>query len=106
MQLLLAQGALALRRAGAGSEARVSPRGVLRVIRPEIASGLGPRQYEAYEARLGRARVEARRRRSSKVRRAWPRRKPHKPPRAPHIRTLTERLKALMAKTLKAAKAA
>lgn len=106
VQLLLAQGAVALRRAGAGAEARVSPRGALRVIRQEIASGLGPRQSEAYEARLGRARVEARRRRSSKVRRAWPRRKPHKPPRAPHLRTLTAELKALMAKTLKAAKAA
>jgi hypothetical protein len=105
VQLLLAQGAVALRRAGAGSEARVSPRGVLRVIRQEIASGLGPRQYEAYEARLGRARVEVRRRRSGKVRRAWPRRKPHKPPKAPHLRTLTEQLKALMIKVLKAVQA-
>jgi hypothetical protein len=106
VQLLLAQGAVALRRAGAGDEARVSPRGALRVIRQEITAGLGPRQYEAYEARLAQARVEARRRRSGKVRREWPRRKPHKPPKAPHVRTLTEPLKALMAKVLKAAKAA
>lgn len=106
VQLLLAQGAVALRRAGAGGEARVSPRGALRVIRQEVASGLGPRQYQAYEARLAQARVEARRRHSSKVRRAWPRRKPHKPPKAPHIRTMTEPLKALMAKVLKAAQAA
>jgi hypothetical protein len=106
VQLLLAQGAVALREAAAGSETRVSARGVLRAIRAEIASGLGPRQYEEYEARLGRARVEARRRRSRKERRAWPRRKPHKPPKAPKIRPLTKRLKILMAKTLEAAQAA
>jgi len=106
VQLLLAQGAVALWRAGAGGEVRVSPRGALRVIRQEIASGLGPRQYERYEARLLRARVEGRQRRSSKVRREWPRRKPHKPPKAPKLRTLTEQLKTLMAKTLEAAKEA
>jgi hypothetical protein len=106
VQVLLAQGAVALRRAGAGSEARVSPRGVLRVIRQEITSGLGPRQYEAYEARLAQARVEERRRSSRKVRRDWPRRKPHRPPKAPHLRTLTGRLKALMAKALKGAETA
>ncbi len=98
VQLLLAQGAVALRQAGAPG--RVSARGVLRVIRQEIASGLGPRQHEAYEARLSRARIESRRRRSSKVRREWPRRVPHKPLKAPKIRTLPERLKALMAKVL------
>jgi len=106
VQLLLAQGVVALQRAGAGSEARVSPRGVLRVIRQEIERGLGPRQYAAYEARLEQARVESRRRRSKKVRREWPRRTPHKPPKAPKIRTLTERLKILMEKVLEAAKAA
>jgi hypothetical protein len=104
VQLLLAQGAVAVR--GSGSAARVSARGVLRVIRAEIASGLGPRQYAGYEARLAEARLESRRRRSAKERRPWPRRKPHKPPKAPVFRTLSARLKALMTKTLKAPEAA
>jgi Transposase DDE domain len=104
VQVLLAQGVAALRRAECGTEARVSPRGALRVIRQEIAAGLGPRQFAAYERRLAAARIEERRRRSSKVRREWPRRVPHKPPKPPSLRTLTTKLKARMAKVLEAMK--
>jgi hypothetical protein len=100
--LLLAQGVLALRRGGL-PEALVSPRGVLLAIRAEIQRGLGPRQYRTFEERLRQARCEQRRRRSAKARRVWPRRKPHKAPKPPKLLTLTDELKALMAKVLKVA---
>ncbi len=104
VQLLLAQGTLALQRSGASAVALVSPRKVLLAIRQEIARGLGPVQYRCYEKRLAEARCEVRERRSGKVRRAWPRRVPHKPPKAPHLRRLTDKQKALLTKMLQAAK--
>lgn len=106
VQLLLAQGVVALQRAGVSGQ--VSARGVLRAIRAamrvEVVRGLGPRQYATYEARLVAARVEERPRRSSKVKREWPRRVPHQPPKPPKLRTLTDKQKALMAEVLEAAK--
>jgi hypothetical protein len=105
VQLLLGQGVVALQRAGVSGQ--VSARGVLRAIRAalrvEVVRGLGPRQYATYEARLVAARVDERQRCSSKVKREWPRRVPHQPPKPPKLRTLTDKLKALMVKVLDAA---
>jgi hypothetical protein len=107
VQLLLAQGLRAVRRGARGAEVACSARGVLVAIRQEImrvvGQGLGPRQWQDYERRLGQARVEERERRSAKERRPWPRRKPHKPPKPPRIRVLSDALKARLAKELNAA---
>lgn len=106
VQLLLAQAA-AVR--GEGKEAVVvlgSPREVLLRIRGEvtltIGAKLGPRQRREYLRRLGQARSAARKRVSGKVRRRWPRRKDHKPPKPPKVRVMPEAIKALQAKVLQA----
>jgi hypothetical protein len=104
VQLLLAQGAWAVvvlaRQEGAAS----SPRGVLREIRQEIQGRLGERQRQRYGQRLAQAQRERRpRRRSSKVKRPWPGRQDHKPPKPPKIREMTAALKAFLEKNLKAA---
>lgn len=105
VQLLLAQ-AVAVR--GRGQTALLvlgSPREVLLRIRGEvtlkIGGGLGPRQRRVYLERLSQARCAARTRVSAKQRRAWPRRKDHKPPKPPKLRVMPESVKALRAKLLK-----
>lgn len=119
VQLLLAQGLQALmptKQATAvpGSavpesavpEAQVSPRRVLRAIRQEIMAGvgsLGPRQRPDYRERLRRARCEVRTRSSPKASREWPRRKPHRSPKPPNIRVLSEEQKRLKKAVLQAA---
>jgi Transposase DDE domain len=106
VQLLLAQGMQAVRQGG-GEEVLCSPRQVLVAMREEIkriiGQNLGPRQWQNYQRRLERARVERRRRRSPKERRPWPRRKPHKEPKPPRIHVLTPNLKARIQKELNAA---
>ena len=104
-QLLLAQGAWALQRAGAGRGGRPSARQVLREVRVEIrdVTGryLGPRQRQTYWQRLREVRGEGRRRRCrQRVRRRWPSRVDHKPPGPPRIRAMGTALKELLAKTL------
>jgi hypothetical protein len=106
VQLLLAQ-AVELR--GRGQEAVVvlgSPREVLLRIRGEVTltlgAHLGPRQRREYLSRLAQARSAARPRVSGKVRRKWPRRKDHKPPKPPKVRVMPEAVKALRAKVLQA----
>ena len=110
VQLLLAQGTLAVQRETRGSELLCSLRGVLRAVRAEmtriIGRNLGPRQWQDYCRRLEAARLERRRRRSRKERRPWPRRKPHKEPKPPRIHVLTPELKARIQKELKDAQAA
>jgi hypothetical protein len=104
VQLLLAQGALALQGAGAAPQVVPSARGVLLVIRAEIrdVTGryLGPRQRQTYGQRLRRLRVDRRRRRRNQVRRRWPGRADHKPPKPPRILKMGTELKDLLAKTL------
>jgi Transposase DDE domain len=90
-QLLLAQGALALRRPG-GAEA-CSPRQVLLAIRAELRRA-GPPRGGRFGRRLRQARRERRERRSAKVKRPWPQRKEHKPPKPPNLRRLTDAQKA------------
>ena len=103
VQLLLAQGAVALHRAGA-ADVRPSPRQILVEIRAEIRNVvgryLGPRQRRTCWQRLQAARRDNRRRGEDKVRRPWPARKPHKPPRPPKILKMGTDLKALMEQTL------
>jgi hypothetical protein len=110
VQLLLAQGTLAVQRGSQGRELQCSVRGVLRAMRQEmmriIGQNLGPRQWQNYQDRLERALLECRRRRSPKERRAWPRRKPHKEPKPPRIHVLTPDLKARIQKDLDAENAA
>jgi Transposase DDE domain len=106
VQLLLAQGAMALHQAG---EKRLlpSPRQILLAIRTEIRNVvgmyLGPRQRQTYWQRLQRARGDLRRRRANKVRRPWPAREPHRPPGRPKILKMGGDLKRLMERTLGAA---
>ena len=91
-QLLLAQGALAIPRAGTAREAvACSPRKVLRAIRAELR---GPRSGGHFGQRLRTAQREQRQRRSAKVKRWWPQRKEHKPPKPPLLPTLTDAHKA------------
>jgi hypothetical protein len=104
VQLLLAQGAWAVAVLAQQPSAQSSPRGVLREMRQEIQGRLGPRQRRHYGQRLARAQREQRpQRRSSKVKRPWPGRQPHKPPKAPKILKISEQLKAFLEKELHAA---
>jgi hypothetical protein len=95
LQLMLAQGALAMpKRADARGERPVcSPRQVLLAIRAEFYGRLRRRQARYYR-RLTQARRDRRPRRGPKATRAWPRRKPHKPPGPPKVLTLTAEQKA------------
>jgi hypothetical protein len=103
VQLLLAQGAMALQQARAKPQLP-SPRQILLEIRREIRNVtgryLGPRQQQTYWQRLQQARGDTRRRRGNKVRRPWPSREPHRPPGSPKILKMGTRLKELMEKTL------
>jgi hypothetical protein len=103
-QLLLAQG---VRLVGSGRSTRTpqrcSPRKVLLVIRDVILGRIGLRKKEAYRQRLVKALREQRRRTSSKVKRVWPSRTPHKPPKPPRFLTLRNDLKILASTLLNAA---
>jgi hypothetical protein len=83
-----------------------SPRRTLLHLRGEIAAllwRLGPRQLASYLQMLAVVRCEPCCRRSAKSRQNWPRRKEHKPPKAPKMRRLTATLKRKIAKHLQAA---
>lgn len=100
VQLLLAQGAVAL----PTTDVLPSPRKILVAMRVEIRNVtgmyLGPRQRQTYWQRLQQARGDARRRRRNKVRRPWPAREPHRPPAAPKILKMGSDLKHLMDRLL------
>jgi hypothetical protein len=106
LQLLLARAAQ-VRRSGQGIVIYSdSPRHILLRIRGELIAllrSLGPRQFETYRRMLAVVRSEVRPRTSAKVRQDWPRRKQHKPPKAPKIRVLTDALKLKLRKHLEAA---
>lgn len=99
MQLMLAQGALAMpqRKSPDSSEPVCSPRKILLAIREEL-KGLLRRGHAKYYTRLQRAQRERRERTSVKAIRPWPRRKPHKPPKPPRLLTLTDKQKALISR--------
>jgi hypothetical protein len=104
LQLLLAQGVQAVPpRARQRIPRRCSPRKVLRAIRDVILGRIGVRQRQAFRRRLARALREQRRRTSAKVKRIWPRKYQHRPPKPPKFLTLTDEQKALLANHLSGA---
>jgi hypothetical protein len=93
-QLLLAQGALAMPRAGAARGAvACSPRKVLLAIREELQAKRR-RRGPCFGQRLREAQREQRARQSAKAKRPWPQRKEHKPPKPPVLLTLSDAQKA------------
>lgn len=75
-----------------------SPRKILLAIRKEL-EGKRKRGDATYGERLQRARGEERpHRTSAKASRDWPRRKPHKPPKAPKFLVLSDDQKSLLAR--------
>lgn len=92
LQLLLAQGVLALPR----QQRQVSPRQVLLEIRREIGAAQ-PKRRKRFGQRLRRAQREQRVRTSAKERRVWPRRVPHKAAKAPRFLKLTDEQKLILA---------
>lgn len=94
-QLLLAQGAQAVGR-GDGPPTPCSARRAVLVVRAELAAAMRPDRRVPYRERLSACRRERRRRTSSKSKRPWPQRTPHKPPRPPRLRTMTDRETALL----------
>jgi hypothetical protein len=108
VQLLLAQGSLALQLSGEVTVVLPSARKVLLAIRDEIRNVtgmyLGPRQRQTYLHRLQQARDrDKRKRRRNRVRQRWPGRHDHKPPGRPKILKMGTDLKQLLAKTLNVA---
>ncbi len=103
VQLLLAHGALA---APVVNDTPLLPsaRKVLLEIRMEIrnvtGSFLGPRQWRTYWERLQQIRCDRRKARRNKVRRRWPGRADHKPPKPPRILRMGTILKDLAEKKL------
>jgi Transposase DDE domain len=96
MQLLLAHADLALRPQAATPVApAISPRQVLLAIRRELKDA-AKRRVRSYHQRLKGCGAATRCQRSAKTRRAWPRRKPHKPPAPPILHTLNEGQKVLL----------
>ncbi|MEK6235575.1 MAG: hypothetical protein N2C14_12775, partial [Planctomycetales bacterium] len=72
-----------------------SSRSLLLVRRAMRGDPKGPRNFEQALRKCAR---ERRRRLSAKAKRAWPRRKNHKPPKPPNLHPLTEQVKARMEK--------
>jgi hypothetical protein len=87
VQLLLAMAAESL---PAASGAKASPRQAVREIRRELQKLAAPRRTRSLSYRLGRAVREQRGRVTAKASREWPRRKPHKPPGAPQLLTISD----------------
>jgi hypothetical protein len=101
VQLLLAQGAQA-RLLYKAKQANGSARRLLEEVRQEIHEVLrGKRRgRKGYQRRLAEALRDDRQRTSSKVKRIWPGRKDHTPPKPPKVRELNAKQKALLAKLL------
>jgi hypothetical protein len=98
LQVMLAQGALAMPRVADGTAENVcSPRKVLLAIRQEMY-GLLRSQHAKYYKRLQQAKRERRVRTSAKATRPWPRRKPHEPPKPPKLLMLTAQQKACISR--------
>ena len=104
LQLLLLQ-SVGYRRSGQAVVLVMgSPRQALLRLRGEITTTigakLGPRQQRAYQARLQEVRAGGP---GKKVRRKWPRRKDHKPPKPPKVRVIPASLKPKLQHYFKAA---
>jgi hypothetical protein len=96
-QLLLAQGAWASRevRDQASTATPCSVRKVILVMRGELKAVVKLDRRVSYQDRLSRCTRERRQRTSNKLKREWPQRTPHKPPRPPLLRTMSDEEKAL-----------
>jgi hypothetical protein len=111
VQLLLAQGALALHLSAESTDRETLPlpsaRKILLAVRGEIRNVtgmyLGSRQSQSYWQRLQQARDKVRRHRPNRVRQVWPSRHDHKPPKRPNVLKMGTDLKALLERTLEAA---
>jgi hypothetical protein len=100
-QLLLAQGARALRQCRAAAPAAVVPcsaRQVVLVIRQELMAAMDPDRRTTYRDRLGNCARERRERTSGKQKRQWPRRTPHVPPKPPQLLTMNEKERTLFSR--------
>jgi hypothetical protein len=96
VQLLLAMGAYAVAVAGKDGRATCSPAGALKEVRYEMdPTPNKPKRQGRFLDRLRRAVRDQRPRHSPKVRREWPKRKNHKPPKPPKLRVMTGKVKAL-----------
>ena len=97
-QLLLAQGAWALRESRGQAEAVTpsSPRRAILAAREQLRAAMRPVRRDDYRGRLMRCQRERRDRTSPKQKREWPRRKPHKPPKPPRLLTMNDEQKALL----------
>jgi DDE family transposase len=105
VQLLLAQGSLALHLSAEATVVLPSARKVLLAIRAEIRNVtgmyLGPRQQQTFLHRLEQARdADKRKRRRNRVRQSWPSRHDHKPPGRPKILKMGTDLKDLLRNVL------
>jgi Transposase DDE domain len=104
VQMLLAQGSLALQQADEVVVTMPSARQVLLTIRVEIRNVtgmyLGPRQRQTYLQRLENTRQPRRKKRFNKIRQTWSGREDHKPPKAPKVLKMGGDLKRLLERTL------
>lgn len=96
LQLLLAQGALAMPQRAGQTTPQTSPRKILLEIRREIRSVPTGRCRENFAQRLQTAQREQRVRATPKERRPWPSREPHQPPKPPEILKLPHALQATL----------
>ena len=98
-QILLAHAHLALRPAttevASVGDPVISPRKVLMAIRAEFKA-CEKRPRARYCQRLQGCRAEARKQKSPKASRDWPRRKPHEAPKPPRLHPLTDEQKLLL----------
>jgi hypothetical protein len=106
LQLLLAQAAQEVQQSKWGEAIIDSPRGVLLCIRSIMTSALrllGPRQWQTYRRMLEQIRSAYRERTSKRTRQKWARRKDHKAPGSPELRTMDDKLKGQLERHLGAA---
>ena len=100
LQLLLAQGALAMPRAKKEEATpQASPRQVLLEIRTEMRTASAKRLRGTFMDRLRRAQRDRRVRKTAKERRTWPSRAAHVPPKPPEILKLPAELNVKPAET-------
>jgi hypothetical protein len=96
LQLLLAQGALAVPRGAGQATPLASPRKILLAIRAEIRWAQVGRRGRSFGKRLQEAQREQRARTTPKESRVWPTRAPHTPPKPPKILKVPALLKAVL----------
>ena len=101
LQILLAQGAMAMPRRSGQPEAQASPRKVLLEVRREILTAIGNRRQQNFRQRLSTAQRDTRQRTTAKERRVWPTRVPHKSLKPPRFLKLTKEQEAIINELLR-----